>query len=217
MTLQDRAERLADVTFTGGPVKDFEAVGRLQLITLLREGLYPASKVVDIGCGCLRGGYWLIHFLDKGAYCGIEPNAQMLEAGIHGILEPTLLEEKCPRFDTNSTFDTSVFGERFDFFLARSVWTHASKRQIAATLDAFCRDSTHTGVFLTSYLRADKFRHRDYRGDQWVGRSHESDTSGLVYHDFHWIEGECRSRKLVVGELETDVFNNQTWLKICRS
>jgi hypothetical protein len=43
--------------FVGGPVKDFEKLGRLQLMLLLQEGVYPHSKVLDIGCGCLRGGY----------------------------------------------------------------------------------------------------------------------------------------------------------------
>ena len=52
--------------FTGGPPQYFEIVGRLQLATLVREGIYPQSKVLDVGCGCLRGGYWVIHFLDPG-------------------------------------------------------------------------------------------------------------------------------------------------------
>jgi hypothetical protein len=65
MTLHHKAERLAKETFLGGPVRDFERVGRLQLITLLRSGLYPQSKVLDLGCGCLRGGYWLTHFLPR--------------------------------------------------------------------------------------------------------------------------------------------------------
>jgi hypothetical protein len=47
-----------------------EIAGRLQFAMLIREGVYPSSKVLDIGCGCLRGGYWLIHFL--GSF-GLEP------------------------------------------------------------------------------------------------------------------------------------------------
>jgi hypothetical protein len=99
---------------------------------LLKEGLYPESKVLDIGCGCLRVGYWLIHFLNPRCYFGMEPNRRMLEAGIEKILEPGLIDLKRPRFDCNADFDFSVFGERFDFFVARSIWTHASKTQIKA-------------------------------------------------------------------------------------
>src|SRR6266576_6981480 len=73
--------------FTGGPPQYFEIVGRLQLATLLREGIYPQSKVLDLGCGCLRGGYWVIHFLDPGCYFGIEPAAAMLRQGIDHVME----------------------------------------------------------------------------------------------------------------------------------
>jgi hypothetical protein len=218
LTLQERAQLISrSGVFTGGSREGFESAGRYQLIALLREGLCPDSKVVDLGCGSLRGGYWLIHFLDRGGYCGIEPNRQMLGAGIHVILEPGLLEMKAPRFDSNAEFDSSVFGERFDYFIARSIWSHASKEQIRLMLDAFRRDSTERGVFLTSYHRAGRFRHRDYRGSQWIGRSHVSSTPGIVYHDLGWIEAECRDRSLTVRELDVDPHTRQRWLRVARS
>lgn len=220
-TVQQRGQALSETRFVGGPVHDFEAVGRMQLITALKEGLNPWSKLVDIGCGCLRGGYWFIHFLDTDCYCGIEPHRKMLADGIEHILEPGLVDEKRPRFDSNSDFDTSVFGEKFDFFIARSVWTHASKVQIGVMLDAFVRDASEDGVLLTSYLRPralsrHPFSTRDYRGAGWIGRSHESSTPGLVHHSFKWISQECTARQLAVRELPDDVYNGQIWLRISR-
>lgn len=217
--LQEKAERLSARVFLGGPAKDFEAVGRLQMITLLSEGLSPHSRVLDIGCGCLRGGYWLIHFLGPGCYCGIEPNQEMLETGIREFLEPDLMQLKQPRFDSNADFDSSVFRERFDFFVARSVWTHASKAQIQTMLDSFRRDSTENAVFLTSYIRAGvdllagTWR-RDYQGDSWVGRSHVSKEPGMVAHSRKWVQAECRRRGLEAVELREGRFNSQIWLKI---
>src|SRR5262245_38683866 len=135
-TLLDRANRLqAEGVFLGGPTQMFEAAGRNLLMTLLSEGLSPHSKVLDIGCGCLRGGYWLIHFLDEGCYFGIEPNVSMLDAGIRILLEPGLADLKKPRFDHNADFDFTVFKEKFDFLVARSIWSHASKQQIQTMLD----------------------------------------------------------------------------------
>jgi SAM-dependent methyltransferase len=217
MTLQHKAERLAKETFLGGPVKDFERVGRLQLITLLRAGIYPQSKVLDIGCGCLRGGYWLIHFLAPGHYCGIEPNRTMLEAGLRHLLEPEALRTKQPRFTHDASFDASIFGERFDFFLARSIWTHASKDQIAQMLDSFVLSSAAEAVFLTSYLRARWPILPDYVGSEWVGKSHESSRRGLVFHRFGWIRAECHRRGLRVTELKEERYNGQIWLKITRT
>jgi len=216
MNLQQKAEQLSKTVFLGGPVKDFEAVGRLQFIMLLREGLYPDSKVVDIGCGCLRGGYWLIHFLNKDCYCGIEPNKKMLEEGIKTFLEDDVRCSKNPRFSYNSDFDFSVFHEKFDFFMARSIWTHASKQQIEKMLDGFCQHSSDNGIFLTSYLRASFFKHKEYWGDTWVGRSDTSDKPGVVCHSFKWVSEVCKKRNLQIVELKEGIYNNQIWLKITK-
>jgi hypothetical protein len=206
---------LAEKTFLGVPALDFERNGRDQLIYLLTAGLNPSSKVVDLGCGVLRGGYWLIHFLDPFGYCGIEPHQERLAMGINTILEREVLILKQPRFDSNPHFDTSVFGETFDFFLAYSIWTHACKEQIRSMLDAFLRDSKDEGLFLTTYLPATD-EHLDYQGDTWIGTSHESDVAGWIYHSPSWIEAECDRKGLVVRELGQDRTHGQFWLEIKR-
>ena len=167
------------------------------------------------GCGILRAGYWLIHFLDAGCYFGIEPHVGRLEMGTGTILESETLLDKHPQFDTNPCFDTSVFGEKFDFFLAYSIWTHASKQQIRTMLDSFLSDSNQDGVFLTTYLRAN-WLHPDYKGDKWFGTSHESNTVGCIYHSLHWIKAECHSRGLLIQEIGRDKTYGQEWLKVRR-
>lgn len=213
MKIQRKAEILSEKAFLGFPSADFEKAGREQLSYLLLAGLNLDSKVVDLGCGVLRAGYWLIHFLDPGCYFGIEPHTGRLEMGVNIILEPEVLEAKRPQFDSNPHFDTSVFGEKFDFFLAYSIWTHASKRQIKTMLDSFLRDSKEEGIFLTSYLPA-RGTDPDYLGDEWNGTSHESDVPGCIYHNRHWIETECDRRGLAVRELGEDRYCGQSWLEI---
>lgn len=215
-TLKERAQELEEKgVFLGGRPELFETAGRKLLLTLLSEGLTPDSKVLDIGCGCLRGGYWLIHFLDRDCYYGIEPDSGMVAAGLENILEPGLSDLKKPRFDHNAEFDFTVFEQRFDFFVARSIWTHASKQQIQTMLDGFVRTASTRGVFITSYIRATLFR-RDYKGAGWIGKSHASDTPGIVCHSLSWIRTECEKRGLVVNEINEKAYNfgNQTWLRI---
>jgi SAM-dependent methyltransferase len=148
---QARSERLAETTFLGGPPADFERVGRLGFEVLLREGLLPSSRVLDVGCGALRVGYWLMRFLDPGRYFGIEPNREMLNVGLEQLVEPQVVQRAAAHFSHNDDFDFSVFGERFDFVFARSIWTHASKPQIRAMLASFAASSAPGGVFLASY------------------------------------------------------------------
>lgn len=203
--------------FIGGSARLFDIPGRKILMTLLESGLYPNSTVLDIGCGCLRGGYWLIHFLEKNCYYGIEPDKEMLKAGIEILLEPEEIRLKNPRFDSNQDFDFSVFNQKYDFFVARSIWTHTSKNQICTMLDGFCQTSSENGVFLASFIKASLLR-PDYKGTRWVGRSHTSDEVGVVAHSLGWIQRECEKRGLDVQEIldETLNFGNQTWLKITR-
>ncbi len=201
--------------FLGVPVETFEQAGREQLIALLQEGLHPESKVLEIGCGCLRIAYWLVRFLDPGCYHGIEPARQRVEYGLQYLFTSGEADLKQPRFDFNANFDSSVFGARFDFFLARSIWTHACKTQIEATLDSFIRDSTPAGIFLTSYLPAQSAED-DYQGDHWVGTSHESNTRGVIHHSLTWIVHQCEGRGLQVEELPGIDCDSQYWLRIHR-
>lgn len=152
-TLHERAAAVAQQVPLGGPLSEFEQVGRLQLEVLIHEGLCPRSNVLDVGCGALRGGYWLMHFLEPGRYFGIEPYRQMLEAGLEHIVEPEVVEAKHPRFDSNTQFDFSVFGVRFDFVLARSIWTHASMDQIKTMLDRFVAVAAPGALLVASYFR----------------------------------------------------------------
>jgi SAM-dependent methyltransferase len=153
-SLQDRSERLAETMFLGGPKHDFERVGRLGFEVLLAERLRPSSRVLDVGCGALRLGYWLMRFLDAGCYFGIEPQQKMLDAGLTELVEPDVVERAEARFSSNDDFDFSVFGERFDFVIARSIWTHASKAQVATMLSSFAATSQPSGVLLASYYPA---------------------------------------------------------------
>jgi hypothetical protein len=214
--LQQKFEMLVGSQFYGVPVKNFEFAGREQLAYLIAAGLTPHSKVLDIGCGVLRAGYWLIHFLDARCYCGIEPHPGRLDLGMNRLLEPQILKSKEPRFDSNASFDTSVFGEKFDFFLAYSIWTHASKRQIQAMLDGFVRDSNDRAAFLLTFLPS-SWRHPDYRGDQWVGTSHESHLAGTIAHSFGWIKDQCKERRLSVRKLNRDKAHRHRWLEIRRT
>jgi hypothetical protein len=214
--VQRRAEAMmARHGFLGVPTPTFEQAGREQLVQLLRFGLCPESRVVEIGCGCLRVAYWLVRFLDAGCYRGIEPARNRVEYGLSHLFSAEEIDAKLPQFDYNAELDTSVFGMRFDYFLARSIWTHASKRQIEASLDSFVRDGTDSGVFLASYLPAHRVN-EDYLGETWVGTSHESTVPGVIRHSLSWIVAQCHRRSLSVEEIDGIDCDGQYWLCVRR-
>ena len=215
--LADRAAAMAaEAGFLGVPLEGFAATGKKQLDALMTLGLKSDSKLLDIGCGCLRGGYWLIHFLAPGCYFGIEPHRKRVELGLRYLIEPDVLVQKRPRFDGNEAFDTSVFHERFDFFLASSIWSHASKPQIERMLDGFVRDASEEGVFMTSYVPATGAED-DYGGREWVGTSHTCDVPGVISHSLEWIAQACARRRLEVAQLAGYELDGQPWLVVRRA
>lgn len=215
-SLQSRGERLYQVTTQiGCGVQRFEKTGRAQLESLIRHGLNPWHKLLDIGCGALCGGYWMIHFLNPGGYHGVEPNTFMFNAGVENLVEPGLFEEKRPKFLHNDQYDFSGFGETFDYFHAHSIWTHAPKKDIEKMLDGFVRFSRPGARFLTSFKSPHLFR-PDYKGDVWIGRSHESDTAGICRHSFRWIQNACAARGLDVELLRGEKIHKQKWILIRR-
>jgi len=89
-TLQARAERLAETRFLGGPPWTFERLGRHGLEVLLREGLTPQSRVLDVGCGALRLGYWLARARGSRIIATIDADGQYEPEELGRVVQPIL-------------------------------------------------------------------------------------------------------------------------------
>jgi SAM-dependent methyltransferase len=214
-TVFEKADRLtARGVFLGGPREKFVTAGRGQLEILLSRGLLPDHRVLDVGCGALRGGWWLINFLRPGRYFGIEPNEEMLAAGIEVMLGDELLAEKKPRFAGNADFDFSVFDDTFEFVIARSVWTHASLAQIGTMLDSFLTCSASNAEFVASIVPPTGMFGREYGGALWVGRSHESDGPGFAHYRFRTVRKLRQERGLVAEDIGS--YDDQRWVVVAR-
>ncbi|TFI60303.1 class I SAM-dependent methyltransferase [Sphingomonas parva] len=219
--MADAAARLkAAGLYLGGPDHLFDEGGRKQLMILLHHGLTPDSRLLDIGCGSLRAGHWLIRLLDPDRYYGIEPGFEMVDAGLRALLPAEIVTAKRPRFDTNRDVDFSVFGARFDYVLARSIWTHAPKRAILSMLDGFLTNGAPHAVFLTSFLEPPLPWFDEYRGESWVppGANVRPGLGNMVRHSFGWIRRACSARGLRVDRVRNRAFafGGQTWLAIRR-
>ena len=106
--------------FVGGL---WEELGVLQFDFLKNHGLEAHHKLLDVGCGALRGGVRFVSYLDAGNYYGMDINASLVEAGKRELAEKGL-EGKGPHLLVADRFDLRGFATTFDCVLAVSVFTH---------------------------------------------------------------------------------------------
>lgn len=134
--------------FVGGL---WDELGALQLSFLKQQGLAPHHRFIDVGCGALRGGLHFIGYLDAGRYHGLDINPSLLEAG-RTELHAAGLDARQPRLLADAGFSLDRFGERFDFGLALSVFTHLPMNSILRCLMAVADCLDPDGVFYASYF-----------------------------------------------------------------
>jgi SAM-dependent methyltransferase len=147
-----------------GPATTFGIAGKKQFELLQYAGLLPKHKLLDIGCGSLRAGKYIIPYSDEGNYYGLEPNKWLIKEGIQKETGKAIIEEKKPHFNYNAEFNLSEFNTPFDFILAQSIFSHASARQITTCLSEVKKVLTKEGLFLATFDLGTE----NYIQDAWV-------------------------------------------------
>ncbi|MBT8455711.1 MAG: class I SAM-dependent methyltransferase [Rhodobacteraceae bacterium] len=184
MRLDDIVKSLASFrNFTGGPNDRFADVTFATFYSLCILGMTPKSRVLDIGCGALRNGFLLMNYLEKDMYYGVEPNTAMMDEGKDKLAKP-FLQDKTPNLSDTDQFDfKGSFGDVvFDFAFARSVFTHTSKSQMDLCFKELAKVSRPGTIFLLSYKPPTGIFGGEYKGKNWIGRSHESSTPGIAHY-----------------------------------
>ncbi|ADE16695.1 Methyltransferase type 12 [Nitrosococcus halophilus Nc 4] len=127
----------------------WEEIGRLQRDFLLQQGLKPEMRLLDMGCGCFRGGVHLIEYLQPGHYYGIDISQELMDAGYQKELVPQGLDNKLPKENLfcDDGFRAAHFGVHFDMALAQSLFTHLPMNHIRLCLTRLAEAMKPGGTF----------------------------------------------------------------------
>lgn len=131
----------------------WDEVGLLQFEFLKQAGLEPRHHLLDVGCGALRGGLHFARYLDAGNYCGIDANASLIEAA-HAELAAAGLDQRDVRLLADADFRLGRFGQRFDFAIAVSLFTHLYFNHIQTCLCRAAEVLAPGGRFYATYFEA---------------------------------------------------------------
>ena len=138
MVINTYARQLSQAEIDAKEHRDFvgglwEEVGALQFEYLKGRGLQPSHRLLDLGCGALRGGLHFIRYLDAGNYYGMDVNASLIEAGKRELEEAKLADRK-PQLLVAEGFELGPFATTFDYAIAVSVFTHLPMNHIIQCL-----------------------------------------------------------------------------------
>jgi SAM-dependent methyltransferase len=131
----------------------WDDMGQRQFEFLRTHGLTPQHRLLDLGCGALRGGLHFVRYLDVGNYYGMDINTSLLEGG-RIELERAGLAQRNAHLLCDAEFALIRFGQRFDMLLAVSVFTHRHLDQIQRCLVGVAQVLADGGVFYATYFPA---------------------------------------------------------------
>jgi SAM-dependent methyltransferase len=184
--------------FVGGL---WEELGALQCDFLKSHGLEPRHKLLDVGCGALRGGVHFIPYLDAGNYYGMDINASLIEAGKRELAEKGL-EWKAPHLLVADKFELGGFATTFDCAIAVSVFTHLPINHIVRCL-VEVRNALRPGArFFASYFEAPAAAYLDplehLPGN--IVTNYDADPYHHAFGEMQWVAASARMRVERIGE-----------------
>lgn len=164
---------------------------RFQFEFLTGRGLQPEHRLLDIGCGTLRGGLPLIEYLQADHYVGIDARAEVLEEA-RNELDEAGLTHKRPLLICASDPAQIELAERFDFIWAFSVLFHLSDVLVDGYLGLVSGALAEGGAFYANVMLGDRPA-AEWQGFPVLSRPREAyerwaTAHGLIVEDVGTLE-----------------------------
>ncbi|GAA4204763.1 class I SAM-dependent methyltransferase [Microbispora amethystogenes] len=161
----DIAEMDADAAIGSHGRESWLRIGKLQFDYLVRHGLTPRDRVLDIGCGNLRLGWRLIDHLEPGHYHGIDISPEILLAAADTVAQRGL-QSRLPHLTLVNDLTFGFLPDaHFTVVHAHSVFSHSPIGVIDECLRHVGRVLHPDGFFDFTFDRTEKAEHHVLRED----------------------------------------------------
>ena len=136
----------------------WETLGQLQFDFIKSQGLIHSDKILDLGCGCFRGGIHFIRYLDNKHYYGLDINQSLLDAGMLELAKAGI-HDKQPNTLMSNSFDAGAFNQTFKFVLSISLFTHLNFNLILLCLKQVKKVLDEEGRYFSTVFLAPQNGH----------------------------------------------------------
>ncbi|QKK10128.1 MAG: class I SAM-dependent methyltransferase [Planctomycetota bacterium] len=113
-------------------------------------------RLLDIGCGALRGGVHLVRYLDAERYTGVDKEPELLRIGAEHELGAELMAAKRPTLLALADFEFERLQARSDIAWAHSLFTHLPMEHIQRCLTNLRRAMPRGGVLYATFGECDE-------------------------------------------------------------
>lgn len=170
-----------------GPARLWEMKREFQIKFLKQVGLKPEHRLLDIGCGTLRGGIPIIEYLENGRYSGIEYREEVLDEGRKELRESGLAHKQ-PSLIAAKDISELNLGKKFDYIWAFSVLIHMKDNILYDTLKVIRQHLADTGYFYANVNIG------DHPGGEWQGFP-------VVWRKLNFYEDACSNAGLKIEDI----------------
>jgi SAM-dependent methyltransferase len=140
-------------------------IGQMQFDYLLKHGLKPDMRMLEIGCGNLRAGRLFIDYLDSGNYYGTDISPDILLAAQRTVQDYGL-QRKMPYLSLVTDLRLAFLpDDHFDIVHAHSVFSHSPLSLIDECLSHVGRIMAPGGRFDFTFDRTAGAEHQVLRED----------------------------------------------------
>lgn len=170
---------------TIGSVPLWEHLGQLQFDFLVEQGLLPEHRLLDVGCGPLRGGVKFIKYLEPGHYFGVDKRADVVEESLRIELPRAGLAVRRPTVVAMGDFGFGRLNQTFDYAIAQSVFTHLPLNSIIRCLMNMEEVLVEGGQFYATF-------YENERGKRNIQDLHQT-ASVTTHFDFDYYHYDMAS------------------------
>jgi ubiquinone/menaquinone biosynthesis C-methylase UbiE len=163
--MRSDAARSSDGAVGSGSRESWLRIGQMQFDYLVKHGLKPDMRMLEIGCGNLRAGRLFVDYLDSGNYYGTDISPDILLAAQRTVSEYGL-QRKLPYLSLVDDLKLDFLPDgHFNVVHAHSVFSHSPLSVIEECLSHVGRIMAPGGIFDFTFDRTQGAEHQVLRED----------------------------------------------------
>lgn len=131
-------------------------VGKEFLTFLKDEGLRPEHRLLDYGCGILRGGLQFVPYLEAGNYVGVDISEVRLTQGRQLMAKAGIADDRYSLFLVRDCSLKELGDRQFDYVWAHAVLMHMPEADIREFLSSLKKHLAPGALLYFTFFASDR-------------------------------------------------------------